>query len=71
MTPKLNKHQRLTLALTRHPLFSEHWIRYGWAFLPDAPNGRHGWWRYASDGTPHYLGRTFAEAEKALQSPTC
>lgn len=67
MTPKLDKHQRLELALARRRRLDGSWIRHGW--LPDFSDPRFGWWWYSADGTPHYLGKTFEEAEKALQSP--
>jgi hypothetical protein len=72
MTPKLDKHQRLELLLARQRRWTGGWIRYGWKFNEQ---GRildvavFGWWRCLDDGSQTFLGRTFEEAEKALQSP--
>ena len=69
MTPKLDKHQRLSLLHDMQERFAGGWIKYGWQLNGPGP-ARFGWWRISVAGAATYLGRKFEEAEKALQSPT-
>ena len=70
MAPKLDKHQRLTLALERQRSLAGGWIYYGWTHYTDGSPSRFGWWHISDGNESRFLGQTFEEAEKALQSPT-